>query len=134
MKARIRIVALCAALVFVFCAQAPRGITIWGAKPYSPGEQEYAAWRYAVSCTEVEPDFPFLWVRWMVMDSARAPNVPKDRVVAGLAVYDEQLIYIRREFRNHPGVMAHEILHLLLPRVPHDAPEFRRCDPIREDF
>ncbi len=112
------------------CASVKTGVNVHNPTPYAPGTAEAIAWVYATDCAGREPDYPFEWIRWSQVDSLTAFGWTPEGEIAGFAIPPRAEIFVRRDFRDHVGVLAHEILHLIVPEDGHTGPTFVRCDPL----
>lgn len=82
-----------------------------------------------VACVQPEPPFaPFEAIHWYEAERIVQRGTGLD--MAGIAVVPANRVYIARPWRRNASVIEHEILHVLLPFVDHEDPEFAACDPI----
>lgn len=121
---------LLALTTLLSCAPVSMGVDAHNPTPYSPGKLEAIAWLYATDCAGVTPAYPFAWVRWSEVDSLTAIGWEPEGVIVGFAIPERAEVFVRRDARRNAGVLAHEVLHLLVPEDGHTGPTFARCDPM----
>lgn len=122
-----RTLALLAALLWAGTASAQ-----WYA-PYPvqivPPAMYRTLWTQAAACTGQEPTFAFERVTFLAVPVIVNTAEPQS-VIVGLAEPHRGIIRLTWPAVVNPPVVYHEMLHLFFPDAEHDAPEFRRCDPL----